>query len=186
MKLEQINVGIHGSKFFNRPALHTQHLYNSYAGTDPGSRTAGSSEQPSGVPRKKRHRKYFGMLETKLSDDLYQYKLEGLKGLHSDAYIRVSRDLNDNRYIFNVYYEGRKIASFKMSGQGNYISDAEVLAPYRRKGIATKAYDFIEKYLGINLSSSPMHQTPDGIEFWKSRMSNIWAAARRAAARESY
>lgn len=61
MKLKQINSCLHGAQYFNRPALHTQHLYNPTAGSDSGSRSAGSIEQPSGIPTKGRHRKYFGV-----------------------------------------------------------------------------------------------------------------------------
>lgn len=61
MKLKTITVGLHGAKLLNRPALHTQHLYDPDAGLDSGSRTAGSTEQPSGMPTKSRHRKFFGV-----------------------------------------------------------------------------------------------------------------------------
>ena len=130
-------------------------------------------------------RKCFGLHENKLHDDLYRYRLEGIKGLDSDVYIRVMYHPNDDsnargrnasyqgRPIFNVYYQGNKIASFKMSGQGNYISDADVLPPYRRKGIATKVYDFIEDYLNIKIMQSPMYQTQDGKDFWKARIKKI-------------
>lgn len=107
--------------------------------------------------------------EEKITKDLYQHKLEGIKDLHGDVYVRVFRDKLDNRYIFNVYYQANKIAYFKMSGQGNYISDSFVLKPFRRKGIASKVYDFIENYLGIKLQPSPIYQTKDGEEFWKNR-----------------
>ena len=118
-------------------------------------------------------RKCSGLHENKLHDDLYRYRLEGIKGLDGDVYIRVIKDPYQGRPIFNVYYQGNKIASFKMSGQGNYISDADVLLPYRRKGIATKVYDFIEDYLNIKIMQSPMYQTQNGKDFWKARIKKI-------------
>ena len=114
----------------------------------------------------------FVLCENKLYNDLYQHKLEGIRGLDGDVYIRVLKDPG-GRPIFNVYYQGNKIASFKMSGQGNYISDADVLPSYRRKGIANKVYDFIEDYLDIKIIPSPMYQTPDGKDFWKARIKKI-------------
>ena len=99
------------------------------------------------------------------------HKLEGIKGLDGDVRIKVVKDsLEESRPIFNVYHQGNKIASFKMSGQGDYISDADVLPQYRRKGVATKAYDFIEDYLNIKLTPSTMYQTQDGKDFWKTRI----------------
>lgn len=103
-----------------------------------------------------------------------EQKLEGIP-LNGNVYIRHIKDVLDNRNIFNVYYQENKIASFKVSFanwpdfNGYYISDANVLENFRRKGIASKAYDFIEKHLSIKLQPSPMYQTQDGKNFWKNR-----------------
>jgi len=61
MKLKRINAGLHGSRLFNRPALHTPHLYNPNAGIDAAARSSGATEQPSGIPTKNKHRKFFNI-----------------------------------------------------------------------------------------------------------------------------
>ena len=60
MKLKQIS-NLHGSKLLNRPSLHAQHLYNSNAAVDSGSRANGATSLATGVPKKERHRRYFGV-----------------------------------------------------------------------------------------------------------------------------
>lgn len=100
--------------------------------------------------------------------DLYSHKLEDIKDIHGDIHVRHHKD-NDGRHNYNVYHQGRKIASAKLSGQGHYVSDIKVQKEYRRKGISSKLYDFIENHSGKKLTPSPMYQTSDGKSFWKSR-----------------
>lgn len=70
MKLRDINENLIGQKLreisqdmklFRRPDLHKIPLYNAEQGTDSGSRVAGSTSYPTGIPVKKRHRQYFNM-----------------------------------------------------------------------------------------------------------------------------
>lgn len=104
------------------------------------------------------------------SEDLYKHKLEGLKDIHGDVYVRYAQDPY-GRHIYSAYHQGRKIASAKLSGQDHYVSDVNVEPEYRRRGVSSKLYDFIEKHSGKRLKPSPMHQTPDGKAFWKGRNS---------------
>lgn len=50
----------------------------------------------------------------------------------------------------------------------NYISWIEINDKYKRKGLSTYLYSFIENDLGIKLKPSP-NQLDDGRAFWKSR-----------------
>ena len=71
MKLNQIaseniiskiaNKKLHGSKLFNRAALHTQKSYDGNSGDDSANKTAGFTYLPTGMPHKARHRIYFGL-----------------------------------------------------------------------------------------------------------------------------
>jgi GNAT superfamily N-acetyltransferase len=106
----------------------------------------------------------------KESDDLYKHKLEGLKDIHGDVHVRHRTD-EYGRSIYTVHHQGNRIASAKLSGQDHYVSDVDVQKEFRRKGVATKLYDFIEKHSGKPLKPSPMHQTPDGKALWKKRQS---------------
>jgi len=107
--------------------------------------------------------------ESKIEDDLYKDKLEGLKDIQGDVYIRHRKDVLDGRSIYTVHHQGNKIASAKLSGQDHYVTDVDVKPEFRRKGIASKMYDFIEKHTGKQLKPSPMYQTADGKALWKKR-----------------
>ena len=70
MKLRQISENLMGQQlqnmfnangaYFSRPDLQTS-TATSTMGHDAGAQNAGLTRQPTGVPRKKRHRKYLGV-----------------------------------------------------------------------------------------------------------------------------
>jgi GNAT superfamily N-acetyltransferase len=103
-----------------------------------------------------------------LENDMYADKLEGIKDVHGDIYVRHHQDMFD-RNIYTVHHQGNKIASAKLSGQDHYVTDVDVQPEFRRKGIASKLYDYIEKHSGKKLKPSPTTATPtvpgDGF-FW--------------------
>lgn len=101
-------------------------------------------------------------------EDLYKHKLTGIKDIHGDIHIRHHQD-EDGRHVYTAHHQGNKIASAKLSGQDHYVSDVMVLPEFRRKGLATKMYDFIENHTGKKLRPSPMYQTGDGLALWKNR-----------------
>ena len=103
-----------------------------------------------------------------IKESLYNNKLEGVKDIHGDLYVRHHTD-DYGRHIYTVHHQGKKIASAKLSGQDHYVSDVDVQPEYRRRGIASKLYDFIENHTQKKLKPSPMHQTPLGKELWKNR-----------------
>ena len=103
------------------------------------------------------------------SEELYKHKLEGLKDIHGDVHVRHRLDVLDGRHIYTVHHQGNKIASAKLSGQDHYVTDVDVKPEFRRKGVASKLYDFIEKHSGKKLKPSPMYQTGEGKAFWKNR-----------------
>lgn len=70
MKLRQISENfimqklrdqLQSSGYFNRPVVQTDQPYMPSSGHDSGSRAQGAVSQPTGVPTKPRHRRYFGM-----------------------------------------------------------------------------------------------------------------------------
>jgi len=75
MKLSMINENLieislknkFGRKYFGRPLNHTPQSYGSNSGHDSGSRMAGSTFLPSGVPHHPRHRQLLGMSPKKFS-----------------------------------------------------------------------------------------------------------------------
>lgn len=104
----------------------------------------------------------------KENEDLYANKLEGIKDVHGDVHVRHIVN-SEGRHVYTAHHQGKKIASAKLSGQDHYVSDVDVQPEFRRKGIATKLYDFIEKHSGKKLKPSPMYQTTDGKALWKNR-----------------
>lgn len=49
------------TKLFRRPELHKIPLYDAEQANDSGARATGNTSYPTGIPTKKRHRKYFNM-----------------------------------------------------------------------------------------------------------------------------
>ena len=182
MKLRQIESGIHGSRFFNRPALHTQHLYNPNAGSDSGTRTSGGTEQPSGIPHKKRHRQYFGIREDKSREPLV------VSDVAIPLMVERSKDVLDHKPIYRVYLKNspeERVGYAKLSSDGQSIMDVVISPAWQRKGIATALYDFIERDLQLKLRPSTMYQTPDGKAFWAARAPHVSLRTAERQAKET-
>lgn len=74
MKLRRISENLIGQQieksfksngpYFERPDLQTDPLTDTDSGHDAGSRVAGDTRRRSGVPHKKRHRKYLGVADS--------------------------------------------------------------------------------------------------------------------------
>jgi len=56
-----------GRKYFGHPLANTSQSYNSNSGHDSGSRAAGSTSSPSGIPHQPRHRQFLGISPKKFS-----------------------------------------------------------------------------------------------------------------------
>lgn len=85
--------------------------------------------------------------------------------------IRIEKEIHRKwKFInYNVYFNDDKIASISFDFDTNTVFDARVASEFRRKGIATYVYDYIEKDLGIKLQPDKT-QLDDGIAFWKNRL----------------
>ena len=74
MRLKQIRENLAGQQleqmfnsngaYFSRPDLQTTPAADTDSGHDAGSRVAGDTNLPTGVPRKKRHRKFMGVADS--------------------------------------------------------------------------------------------------------------------------
>lgn len=90
--------------------------------------------------------------------------------------INIKKSFNDSweyeygSFIYDIYYNDRFIGSFNIKTNSNYITDAQIYDPiYRRRGLATYIYDYIEKDLNIKLKPS-FYLLKDGEAFWKGRL----------------
>jgi hypothetical protein len=87
-----------------------------------------------------------------------------------------SRGVN-NEHVFTVMDGDVRAAYVRLSHTGEYVVDLDVGGrwnpEYRRRGIATAMYDYIERGLGYRLQPSPTWRTDDGKAFWASRGEKI-------------
>lgn len=72
-------------------------------------------------------------------------------------------------FVYVVFFRGKKIAYAEIFNDANYVDDVQIYdEKYRRKGLATWLYDYIEKDLYRKLKPSPI-QLKDGERFWENR-----------------
>ncbi len=78
----------------------------------------------------------------------------------------------NNNIEYDAYFGSKFIAYVIIKQNSNSIYKIEILdTQYRRKGLATFLYNYIEKDLNIKLIPSEK-QLPDGKAFWKNRLKN--------------
>ena len=71
--------------------------------------------------------------------------------------------------VYVVFFRGKKIAYAEIFENANYIEDVQIYdEKYRRKGLATYLYDYIERDLRRKLKPSPF-LLKDGEKFWENR-----------------
>lgn len=92
---------------------------------------------------------------------------------HGQEYtVRHSLGVN-GEHVFHVWDGDIQAAYIRLSHTGDYVVDLDVGGrwnpEYRRRGIATAMYDYIEHRLGYGLKPSPTWQTEDDKAFWASR-----------------
>ena len=72
-------------------------------------------------------------------------------------------------YKYLVKLRGKTIAYAEIFENANYVEDVQIYdEKYRRKGLATYLYDYIEHDLHRKLKPSPI-QLQDGEKFWENR-----------------
>jgi GNAT superfamily N-acetyltransferase len=116
------------------------------------------------MPNSEQELKYF--YEEWHGDDYQNFYTE-LPDIKSDGAPYVVRQIDEEN--FKVFKNAHEIAHARLSYNGKYVIDLYVQKEYRRKGIASALYKYIENVLGYKLEPSPIHQTDDGEMFWKSR-----------------
>ena len=85
--------------------------------------------------------------------------------------IRIEKFDNGVFIRYEVIYNGEEIAIFILHKDKNYIEDSEIFSnEFKRRGLASYVYDYIEKDLKVRLKPSKS-QTLDGKLFWKHRAS---------------
>jgi GNAT superfamily N-acetyltransferase len=72
--------------------------------------------------------------------------------------------------VFEVFavIDGKQVGRLTFDVGSNHVRGVEVDADYRRQGIATALYDYVENELGYHITPSK-YLEPDGQKFWAAR-----------------
>lgn len=100
-------------------------------------------------------------------DNLYQNK----KNINIDGIDYMFAQLNTygEENVFIIELKGNEIGRATLNLQGNFLENIRINPEYRRKGLATKLYDYIESITRKPLNPSPIKQSPEIKQFWKKK-----------------
>lgn len=73
--------------------------------------------------------------------------------------------------VYRVYYNNNVIAHLVLDRNKNHITTVTINDKFKRKGLASFLYDYIENTQNIKLKPSSI-LLPDGKAFWKNRLKN--------------
>lgn len=85
--------------------------------------------------------------------------------------IKIKKSKTKYYIRYEALYKTSVIAVADFYSQDNSVSSIWIEIPYRRKGLASFMYDYIEKDQKINLIPS-RDLLPDGRRFWENRLKN--------------
>lgn len=72
---------------------------------------------------------------------------------------------------YHIYYKNILIGYVIIDNDNNQVEMIKIEEEFRRRGLATYLYNYIEKDLNIKLEPND-DQLPDGKAFWKNRLKN--------------
>ena len=81
---------------------------------------------------------------------------------------------NENKNVFVIEKEGVEVGrgelnDYDASFKGIYLDNVRINKKYRRKGLATKLNEFVEKETKDKLKPSPIKQSPEIQKFWEKK-----------------
>lgn len=71
-------------------------------------------------------------------------------------------------FVISASLDGEEIASGRFDVVSGHFRGIEVSEPYRRLGVASAIYDYVEQVMGFTVTPSG-HLEPDGQSFWNNR-----------------
>ena len=86
---------------------------------------------------------------------------------------------------FVAKVDGKAVARMSLSWRGPYATSVEVDGQHRRKGLATKLYDTVEKFLGRRMIPSPLGISDEANALWKRRLSDMSPEERQSILQEA-
>jgi len=81
---------------------------------------------------------------------------------------QIKENGNTNTFVIEDA-NGSEIGKAQLSADGNYLENIRIDENHRRKGLASKVYDFIELRKGIELQPSPNKQSKEAKALWDNR-----------------
>jgi ribosomal protein S18 acetylase RimI-like enzyme len=94
--------------------------------------------------------------------------------------------INGNKYFFNrlnthneknvftiELSNGEEIGRATLNENGLYLENIRIDDKYRRIGLASKLYEYIEELIGKKLIPSPIKQSPEIQKYWDKKINNI-------------
>jgi GNAT superfamily N-acetyltransferase len=136
---------------------------------------------------------FFTQIKNKYRLELVEVASGGYESKHGRAYLKDGREIHltierwevdKSRYPdeYSDVWLVRALLNDKVIGLAEFYQDwgsvewVRVKERFRRIGVASALYDFIEKTFETKLSPSQGHIEDDGREFWKKR--DPWSARR--------
>lgn len=101
-------------------------------------------------------------IDKEFSDFILDYKQIEINGL-----IFKFLFLNDNSIVIENNSDG-EIGKASLNSEG-YLNNIRIDSKYRRIGLATKIYEYIEELIGKKLKPSPIKQSQEIKKFWDKR-----------------
>jgi len=83
--------------------------------------------------------------------------------------INIKRTKIGDKIIYNVYLGSSEIGYVEIYKGDDFVDLANISPSFRRKGVATYVYDYIENDLGVKLKPSD-RQLQSHADFWKNRL----------------
>jgi hypothetical protein len=106
--------------------------------------------------------------ETPFDNNLYQDKKKVVLNNQEFEFNRLNTKGEEN--VFTVEKDGEEIGRATLSNDGNYLENIRINEDYRRQGIATNMYNYIEQQANVKLNPSPVKQSKAVEGLWEKRM----------------
>jgi GNAT superfamily N-acetyltransferase len=106
-------------------------------------------------------------------DEEQLYKNISKVNINGEEYNFTEPNVTGGGRIFTIEHNGKEIGkatlSVKYPNEPIYLDNIKINEEYRRKGLASKLYDYIEKTTGEKLEPSPIKQSEAAKKLWEKR-----------------
>lgn len=100
--------------------------------------------------------------------DIYVARQEVESGRNKYYLSQIKENNATNTFLIEDA-NGNEVGKAQLSADGNYLENIRIDEKHRRKGLASKVYDFIELRKGIELEPSPNKQSKEAKALWDKR-----------------